>query len=186
MLSLKAMEDFVLTWAEPVAAIVTCAAAVSALVYAHLQIVAGKQAELENAKLAKEMDALNAYERYHELMLAHPDLAMNFDFLNASEKEQNRYIVFVMSMMLTVERVLVLLPNDENWEPALRDDLRMHKQFLCSPLWAHELVQCINPVVEEFIERVAEEEAWPYRFRRRTQPSAPTATPSEEAVIGLA
>lgn len=111
---------------------------------------------------AREMEALNAYEKYHHLTLDHPDLAAgNFDITAASQDERRRYVTYVLSMLLTLERVMVLFPRDRKWRAAFEDDLLPHQRFLCAEefLWHRE---SLSPLVERFIARTAQKHGWTY------------------------
>ncbi len=81
----------------------------------------------------REVEALNAYEKYHHLCLLYPELGCGeFDYANSSIEERRRYITFALSMLLTVERILVLFPRNKVWRASFFDDFAQHEAFLRS------------------------------------------------------
>jgi hypothetical protein len=131
----------------------------------------------DQIEIAKQSAALSAYENYHHFMLQYPDLSTgNFDYEAADGKERRRYAVFVLAMLLALERVMALLPKNPTWRAAFEDDLVAHKKFLCSAEFV-PLIASINPIVAAFIADTATRLSWDYpanRSKRRpvtlTQP----------------
>lgn len=101
---------------------------------------------------AREIEALNGYEKYHHLCLEYPDLACaDFDHEGASAVDKQRYEVFVASMLLTIERIIVLFPRDKVWRAAFDDDIGRHAKFLGSDQFKRYR-PTINPEVLELID----------------------------------
>jgi hypothetical protein len=87
-------------------------------------------------KASHETGALTAYENYHTLALAHPALASGrFNFEAADPDEVDRYAFFVSYTLMTGERITAIYPKDESWAESIRDDIRMHRRFISSPLF---------------------------------------------------
>ena len=136
-------------------------------------------------RTAREIEALAAYERYHHLVLEYPDLGTgDFDYLKASGPSKRRYEVFAMSVLLTIERVLALFPNDPNWRKALEDDLLLHKSFLCSPEFG-SFVQNLEPAVADFVTLTAAKFCWDYPHAKKSEAAiARTQAPPQPAKVG--
>jgi hypothetical protein len=84
-------------------------------------------------RASREIEALNAYEKHHHLCLQYPELSSGaFEYDRSSPVDQQRYVTFLLSMLLTIERILVLFPKDAGWRAAFRDDFDRHRVFLCS------------------------------------------------------
>lgn len=140
------MDGFVVDLVEvggPIGSLVTGLIAVVGLLLAAQQI-----------HVSRELAAQTAYEAYHHLGLAHPTLATgNYDFQVAANDDREKYRWFVLSMLLTVERVLALFPNDRHWKAALQDDILIHHKFIAStyfgPHW-----ESLDPRVKALAEEV--------------------------------
>ena len=72
-----------------------------------------------------------------------------------------------MSMLLTMERVMVLRPKEPSWEVALEDDLMLHREFLCSEQFV-PLAGALNRDVALFIDRTAKKYEWDYKAGGRS------------------
>lgn len=125
------------------ASIVTACVATIGLILAWRQI-----------SVSREVAAQTAYEAYHHLAILHPALgAGQIDFNSVAEEDRERYRWFVLSMLLTVERILALFPNDRYWRAALEDDIRIHKTFISSESFASHLGS-LDPSVIRLIQSV--------------------------------
>jgi hypothetical protein len=101
---------------------VTTLIALIALLFARHQI-----------RISREIDALNAYEKLHHLCLQYPKFAVGYSIeAEQDASELSQYFTFVMSTLLTIERILVLFPKDQAWRAAFVDDLKRHENFLGS------------------------------------------------------
>ena len=141
-------------WISALSSLGTLIAAIAALIVAIRQI-----------KLSKEIEAFNSYESYHRLMLEYPHLGSGQIGSDASLVEKWQYETFVLSMLLTMERVMILRPQDPSWEIALEDDLNLHKRFLCSAEFV-PLAGTLNEDVAAFIKRTAQKDHWKYPAAR--------------------
>lgn len=129
-----------------IAGAVTALIALVALFFARHQI-----------RMSREIDALNAYEKLHHLCLQFPEFAVGYSIdAETSASKQSQYFTFVMSTLLTIERILVLFPKDPAWRAAFVDDLNRHMAFLRSDKFAPyraslspELLALIDSHLEE-------------------------------------
>ncbi|CAN0481388.1 unnamed protein product, partial [Phaeothamnion confervicola] len=81
--------------------------------------------------VSRQVAAQNAYEAYHHVVIASPQLGRGtFDFSRAKGDDRERYRWFVLSMLLTVERILTLFPKDKQWAVALEQDIILHHRFI--------------------------------------------------------
>ena len=110
-------------WVTAGASFGTFLIALAALWLAHKQI-----------RRTREIAAYDAYEAFHHFALQYPEFGTGvFDFATASELDRRRYEYFVMSVLLTIERVLQLFPNEASWKAAVTDDVETHLAFIVSP-----------------------------------------------------
>lgn len=99
--------------------------------------VVGLLVALRQLRASREMNAQTAYEEYHHLVLQHSEIGVGlFNYDTASDIEKHKYRWFILSMLLTVERILTLFPRDKNWRSALEQDIVIHAPFLMSPAFA--------------------------------------------------
>jgi hypothetical protein len=131
--------------------------------YALVVAVRQIQVNREQILVDREIEAINAYEAYHHLSIEHPELCTNFDHASCTPEQYSQYISYVMSMLLTIERIMTLFPNDPQWASAFDDDLQMHSSFLCSEKFLrHE--PSLDRRVAEFIVETAKRHDWRYPF----------------------
>ena len=84
-------------------------------------------------KISREISALAAYENYHLLCLQYPRFAGGrLDYENSDPDELDSYIVFVLYMLMTGERIFALFPREPGWCHAIEDDIRIHRRFIAS------------------------------------------------------
>lgn len=109
---------------------------------------------MRQIQISREMRAQDAYETYHHLGLQHADLGTGLmDPQSATEADRRRYTWFVLSMLLTVERILTLFPNDKHWRAALDDDIITHAKLISSPEFAPHRAS-LDPKVVKLIDGV--------------------------------
>jgi hypothetical protein len=121
--------------AATIATVVMAAAAVIALIYAHLQIAEGKRAERR----------ANAYELWRETLrfafdnpkLSDPTLKLaEFDYedmtIDGSAEMFQKYELYVDTILTASEEVLAVLPTKE-WNVAVKLQLKAHRDYLLSP-----------------------------------------------------
>ncbi len=120
--------------------------------------VAGKQ-----IRVARETEAINAYEKYHHVSLEYPRLANGFDHAASTPEEYTQYEFYVMCMLLTIERVMTLFPDDREWSAAFLDDVRRHQKFFCSNRFAQH-IDSLDSKVVHFIECAARKFNWTYPY----------------------
>lgn len=126
---------------------------------------------LRQIHVMKEVEAYNAYENYHHFILQYSQLACgNFDFAAASHEDRFRYITLVMSMLLTVGRVMALFGSQPEWDASFEDDLNLHRNFLCSPEFGN-FIGTMDAKVVRFIERTAIKLNWDYPYKNWKRPS---------------
>lgn len=107
---------------------------------------------MHQIRVSREIAAYDAYEEYHHFILQHPELgAGGFHYESAESDDRRRYEVFVMSMLLTAERVLALFPRSADWRAALLDDINLHLEFIASEAF-QPLRACLNPKVDRLID----------------------------------
>jgi hypothetical protein len=120
--------------ANTLATIAMGAAAVAALIYAHLQISEGRKAE----------QRANGNELWRETLrlafdnpkLSDPTLALaDFDYeamtIDGSKETFQKYELFVDTVLNASEEILQVLPTEE-WDAAVRIQLRQHRDYLLS------------------------------------------------------
>jgi hypothetical protein len=119
---------------EAIGAIVMALAAVIALVYAHVQITEGRNAERR----------ANAHELWRESMhvafdhpqFSNPSLKLaDFDYeaktINGSAELFQKYEMYVDTILSAGDDVLEVLPTKE-WDKTLRIELKQHRDYLRS------------------------------------------------------
>jgi len=90
--------------------------------------------------ISNEIAARSAYESYHLLCMQHPRFSAGMvDPATCSAEEQEAYTVFVLYMLMTGERIYTLFPKDRGWLFAIEEDVRNHRRFISSPLFAKHL-----------------------------------------------
>ena len=115
--------------------VVMAAAAIAALIYAHLQISENRRAERRG----------NANELWRETLrlafdnpkLSDPTLKLaefNYEELtiDGSQELFQKYELFVDTVLNASEEILEVLPTRE-WDAAVRIQLRLHRAYLLSP-----------------------------------------------------
>lgn len=115
--------------------VVMAAAAIAALIYAHLQISENRRAERRG----------NANELWRETLrlafdnpkLSDPTLRLaefKYDDLtiDGSQELFQKYELFVDTVLNASEEILEVLPSKE-WDAAVRIQLRLHRAYLLSP-----------------------------------------------------
>jgi hypothetical protein len=120
--------------AATIATVVMAAAAVLALIYAHLQISEGQRAERRG----------NAYELWRETLhfgfenpkLSDPTLKLaEFDYedrtIDGSAEMFQKYELYVDTILSASEEILEVLPTRE-WNAAVRLQLKSHRDYLLS------------------------------------------------------
>ena len=121
--------------AVTIGTLVMAAAAIAALIYAHLQISENRRAERRG----------NANELWREILrlgfdnpkLANPTLKLaEFDYegktVDGSPELFQKYEVLVDTVLNASEEILEVLPTKE-WIAAVRIELRPHRNYLMSP-----------------------------------------------------
>jgi hypothetical protein len=114
-------------------------------------------------RVSREMEAINAYEKHHHLVIEFPQFVSNFKFDNCNAKESVQYEYFVMSMLLTIERILSLFPHDDAWRAALIDDVRRHQSFFCSERFT-QVSGSLSYDVLKLINQVSIDLSWKYPY----------------------
>lgn len=120
--------------AATLATVAMAAAAVVALLYAHLQIAEGRRAERRG----------NAYELWRETLrfgfdnpkLSDPTLKLaEFDYedmtIDGSAEMFQKYELYVDTILSASEEILDVLPTKE-WDAAVRLQLKSHRDYLLS------------------------------------------------------
>lgn len=88
---------------------------------------------VRQAYISREVSALTAYESYHLACLQYPDLACGrVDWRRSGVQRREHYTTFVLFALMTGERVIKLFPRDKTWLHALKDDIRIHRDFISS------------------------------------------------------
>ena len=83
--------------------------------------------------ISREVSALSAYESYHLACLEHPDFSCGrVDWRRCGEQRRECYTTFVLFALMTGERVIKLFPRDRTWIHAVKDDIRIHRDFIAS------------------------------------------------------
>ena len=162
------MMTFVFAAAKVSAETITAYATVGMFLLALIAVVVA----LRQIHVMKEVEAYNAYENYHHFILQYPELgAGGFVYNTASTQERFRYITFVMSVLLTLERVMALFRNEPDWNAAFEDDLVIHREFLCSPDFG-TYIGNLNPRVAQFIQKTAIKLRWDYPYMNWQRPKS--------------
>lgn len=127
----------------------------------------------EQIQVDRELEAINAYAAYHQMMIDNPELSTAFNHTSCTGEAYTQYVAYVMSMLLTIERILTLFPSDPQWAAAFEDDLQLHRQFLCSAEFVPH-VASLDDRVATFIDATAKKLGWTYPYRPpATPPSHP-------------
>jgi hypothetical protein len=140
--------------AATIATVVMAAAAVIALIYAHLQIAEGKRAERR----------ANAYELWRETLrfafdnpkLSDPTLKLaEFDYedmtIDGSPEMFQKYELYVDTILTAGEEILAVLPTKE-WDVAVRLQLKSHRDYLLSPHFRKSgYLEQYTPIFRAFI-----------------------------------
>jgi hypothetical protein len=121
--------------AVTIGTVVMAAAAVAALIYAHLQISESRRAERRG----------NAYELWRETLrfafdnpkLSDPTLKLaEFDYgemtIDGSPEMFQKYELYVDTILNASEEILNVSPSKE-WDVAVRIQLKPHRDYLLSP-----------------------------------------------------
>jgi hypothetical protein len=114
--------------------LVMAAAAIAALIYAHLQIS-------ENRRAERRANANELWREYLRLAFDNPKLSdptlklaeFNYDDLtiDGSPEMFQKYELFVDTVLNASEEILEVLPSKE-WDAAVRIQLRLHRDYLLS------------------------------------------------------
>lgn len=111
---------------------------------------------LRQIRSSREVEAQNAYEGYHHLSLQYPRYAYGaIDVAAADGAELDAYCLYVLSMLLTVERVLTLFPHDRHWRAALIDDVSRHRALLASEKFRPHKAS-LDPRVARLVDQAAQ------------------------------
>ena len=111
---------------------------------------------LRQIRSSREVEAQNAYEGYHHLSLQYPRYAYGLiDIATADAAELDAYCLYVLSMLLTVERVLTLFPGDRHWRAALIDDVSRHRALLTSDIFRRHKLS-LDPQVARLVDQVTQ------------------------------
>ncbi len=98
-------------------------------VFAAIALIVG----VHQVHISREVSALTAYESYHLACLQYPDLACaNVGWKRCGEVRREHYCTFVLFALMTGERVIKLFPRDPTWIHAVKDDIRIHRDFIAS------------------------------------------------------
>ena len=144
---------------EAIGAIVMALAAIIALIYAHVQISEGRDAERR----------ANAHELWRESMRAafdHPQFSdpslklADFDYqakTNGSAELFQKYEMYMDTILSASEDVLEGLPTQE-WNKTVRIELRQHRDYLRSPHFQNSgYLEQYTPKFRAYIEKVLNE-----------------------------
>ena len=120
---------------EAIGAVVMALAAVIALVYAHVQITEGRDAELRSDARELWRESLRLAFEYPQL--ADPSLKLgDFNYeaktVNGSAELFQKYEMYMDTILTASEEVLAVLPSAE-WEKTVRNELKQHRDYLRSP-----------------------------------------------------
>jgi len=146
--------------AATLATVVMAAAAVIALIYAHLQISEGQRAERRG----------NAYELWRETLrfafdnpkLSDPTLKLaQFDYedmtIDGSAEMFQKYELYVDTILNASEEILDVLPTKE-WDTAVRIQIRQHRDYLLSPHFQNSgYLEQYTPKFQAFLTEVLSE-----------------------------
>jgi hypothetical protein len=120
--------------AVTLANVVMAAAAVAALIYAHLQISENRRAEQRGN--ANELWRETLRFAFENPKLSDPTLKLaDFDYeamtIDGSPELFQKYELFVDTVLNASEEILEVLPSKE-WDAAVRIQLRQHRAYLLS------------------------------------------------------
>jgi hypothetical protein len=120
--------------AVTLANVVMAAAAIAALIYAHLQISENRRAERRGN--ANELWRETLRFAFENPKLSDPTLKLaDFDYeamtIDGSPELFQKYELFVDTVLNASEEILEVLPSKE-WDSAVRIQLRQHRAYLLS------------------------------------------------------
>jgi hypothetical protein len=120
--------------AVTIANVVMAAAAIAALIYAHLQISENRRAEHRGN--ANELWRETLRFAFENPKLSDPTLKLaDFDYeglsIDGSPELFQKYELFVDTVLNASEEILEVLPSRE-WDAAVRIQLRQHRAYLLS------------------------------------------------------
>jgi hypothetical protein len=105
--------------------------------------------------VSRELSALDAYENYHSMCLQYPEFSCgNVPFKRFASAKRRQYEVYVLYTLMMDERIYALFPNDEAWLFSIKDDIRLHSEFIASPHFIEHLSNQgwkILPIIEEVL-----------------------------------
>jgi hypothetical protein len=123
-----------------VGALITAAVAVTAALFAWRQV--------------REINRLNAedkYLEYHWIAFSNPQFsAPNYDSIKSDPNLYERYQWFVTGMLMCVERILAVFPDDISWRSAVTEDVRRHREMIESPDFARTR-ESFYPYMRRFV-----------------------------------
>jgi hypothetical protein len=109
-------------------------------------------------KISRELSALEAYEKYHEMCLQFPQFGSgHVDYEQLSKSDSRAYVIWVLYTLMIGERIFALFPKDEGWCFSIMDDIRMHRKFIASEHFAYHL-QGQGWTITPLIKRVLDEQ----------------------------
>jgi hypothetical protein len=76
------------------------------------------------------------------------------EFEKFDAKELRCYEMFVLYTLMMDERIFALFPNDAGWLFSIKDDIRMHRKFLTSPIFSAHLAGqewSILPLIKQVV-----------------------------------
>ncbi len=121
--------------AVTIGTLVMAAAAIAALIYAHLQIS-------ENRRAERRGNANELWREYLRLAFDNPKLSdptlqlADFDYedltIDGSSELFQKYELFVDTILNASEEILEVSPTKE-WDAAVRIQLKLHRDYLLSP-----------------------------------------------------
>lgn len=145
--------------------ILMAAAAVAALVYAHLQISEGRRAE--HRANANELWRETLRFAFDNPKLSDPALKLaEFDYealtVDGSKETFQKYEMFVDTILNASEEILQVLPSKE-WKAAVRIQLKPHRDYLMSPHFRNSgYLEQYTPKFRDFMDDVLREPTKPY------------------------
>jgi hypothetical protein len=151
--------------AVTIGTVVMAAAAVAALIYAHLQISESRRAERRG----------NAYELWRETLrfafdnpkLSDPTLKLaEFDYgemtIDGSPEIFQKYELYVDTILNASEEILEVLPSKE-WDTTVRILIRQHRDYLLSPHFLKSgYLEQYTPKFRAFLQTVLSERPKPH------------------------
>jgi hypothetical protein len=151
--------------AVTIGTVVMAAAAVAALIYAHLQISESRRAERRG----------NAYELWRETLrfafdnpkLSDPTLKLaEFDYgemtIDGSPEMFQKYELYVDTILNASEEILEVLPSKE-WDTTVRILIRQHRDYLRSPHFQNSgYLGQYTPKFQAFLQTVLSERPKPH------------------------